>query len=83
MACRSWLPRAGGALEIVDDPATGVLLERVDAASVADAVRNFGKHSFDPDACRRSAERFGEDRFLSGMEQIISEELAATRAPLG
>ena len=73
-------PRAGGACEIVDDPATGVLLDRVDAGSLANALRDIGDRPFDAGACRASAERFGEDRFLAGMERIISEELAAVGA---
>lgn len=75
-------PRAGGACEIVDDPATGILLDRLDAGSVAAAVRGVALRAFDPEACRASAERFAEERFVARMEQVIAEELAATRAPL-
>jgi glycosyltransferase involved in cell wall biosynthesis len=71
-------PRAGGALEIVDDPATGILLERVDAASLAAAVRSLGERSFDPAACRASAERFAGEHFVARMERIVAEELALT-----
>ena len=74
-------PRTGGALEIVTEPATGILIDRLDARSLADAVRETGIRRFDAEACRTSAERFGEERFVTRMEQIIGEELAATRAP--
>jgi glycosyltransferase involved in cell wall biosynthesis len=70
-------PRAGGACEIVDHPATGILLDRVDAGSIAGAVRDVASRGFDSDACRESAERFAEERFVARMEQIVAEELAA------
>jgi glycosyltransferase involved in cell wall biosynthesis len=74
--------RTGGACEIVDDPATGILVQRADADSLADAVRSLRERSFDPDACRGSAERFSEARFVDGMERAIAEELAkASAAP--
>jgi glycosyltransferase involved in cell wall biosynthesis len=69
-------PRAGGALEIVDDPATGVLLDRVDVPTLAAAVGSLRERYFDPASCRASAERFGEERFIARMEQIVAEELA-------
>jgi glycosyltransferase involved in cell wall biosynthesis len=72
-------PRVGGACDIVDDPATGVLLERVDAGSLAAAIRAFPAGGFDGDACRASAERFGEDRFMSAMGRVLDEEIAAAR----
>jgi glycosyltransferase involved in cell wall biosynthesis len=70
-------PRAGGACEIVDDPATGILLDGVDAESVAAAVSGVAGRGFDPEACRASAERFAEERFVARMERVIGEELAA------
>lgn len=70
-------PRDGGALDVVADPATGVLLETVDGPSIARALR-----TLEPDvaACRRAAERFSEDRFLARLEHVLSEELALSRA---
>jgi glycosyltransferase involved in cell wall biosynthesis len=69
-------PRAGGARDIVDDPATGILLDRIDASSLAAAVRDVLVQAFDPAACRGSAERFAEARFVARIEQILAEELA-------
>ena len=69
-------PRAGGACEIVDDPATGLLLERIDEASVARATRAVRGGGFDADACRASAERFAADRFLERIGRVIDEEAA-------
>ena len=68
-------PRNGGALDIVRDGETGILLDRVDASSLAAAVRGLGRRSFDPGACRASAERFSEWRFLARFDQVLGEEL--------
>ncbi len=71
-------PRAGGALEIVSEPATGLLMDRADEASIVAAVRALGERGSDPAACRASAERFSVDRFGERMEAILAEELAVT-----
>jgi glycosyltransferase involved in cell wall biosynthesis len=70
-------PRAGGATDIVDDPATGFLLDRVDPRSVAAAVRGFSSLALDPAACRASGERFAEEHFAAGIERVLAEELAS------
>jgi glycosyltransferase involved in cell wall biosynthesis len=70
-------PGAGGACDIVSDPATGVLLDGFDDESLAAVLASFRATDFDPVACRASAERFGEQRFVSRMQQVLAEELAA------
>ena len=64
-------PRAGGTGEIVDDGQTGVLFDRVDPDSVARAVRRFLLTDIDPSTCRRSGERFSEERFLAALEPVL------------
>jgi glycosyltransferase involved in cell wall biosynthesis len=73
-------PRLGGALEIVQDGTTGILLDRVDPRSIADAVRAVVGLRFDRLACRESAERFGESRFVSSLEHVVNEEMALAEA---
>lgn len=73
-------PRAGGALEIVDDPATGVLVEQVNRRTIAAAVRDVASRAFDPRACRLSAERFSTRRFVERMEAVVAEEMMSTDA---
>jgi glycosyltransferase involved in cell wall biosynthesis len=73
-------PRAGGACDIVDDPATGILLDAVRPQTVAAAVRGIARRHFDPEMCRTSAERFAEERFVTQMERVVSEELTAAGA---
>ena len=67
-------PRAGGALEIVDDGRTGLLLDRVEPASIAAAVEELGRRSFDWAACRSSAERFSERIFGERFDRVLAEE---------
>ena len=67
-------PRAGGALEIVDDGLTGILLDRVEPREITAAVRAVSERSFVHDALLASAERFSVARFLSGIDAVIAEE---------
>lgn len=69
-------PRRGGALEIVWDGVSGILLDRIDPRSIAEAVRGVVDSQFDRSACRESAERFGEPTFVSKLERVVSEEWA-------
>jgi glycosyltransferase involved in cell wall biosynthesis len=68
-------PRAGGALDIVRDGETGLLLKRIDADTLATAVRELDRRSFDPQAVAVSAERFSEQRFIAGLDRVLVEEL--------
>lgn len=75
-------PRAGGALDIVRDGETGILLDRADAASIRAAVgRATASWRASPELCRTSAERFSEARFAAGLERVVAEELALVRTP--
>jgi glycosyltransferase involved in cell wall biosynthesis len=69
-------PRCGGALEIVWDGATGILLDRIDPRSIAEAVRSLVDSQVDRFACRKSAERFGQSLFLSRLERVVTDEWA-------
>jgi glycosyltransferase involved in cell wall biosynthesis len=54
--------RAGGALDSIT-PATGVFFEEQSSPAIVDALRRLEHTTIDPAACRRNAERFGEERF--------------------
>jgi glycosyltransferase involved in cell wall biosynthesis len=73
-------PRLGGALEIVWDRVSGVLLDRIDPRSIADAVRGVVDSHFDRSACRESAQRFRQRLFVSNLERVVSEEWAVADA---
>jgi len=53
-------PREGGALEIVADGETGILLDRIDIRSVAAAMQAVASRRPEPHACRAAAERRGQ-----------------------
>ena len=75
-------PRAGGALDIVSHGETGLLLDRTDARTIAEAVRQVTVCcTGSEESCRASAERFGENRFVSAMTRMVDEELALVSAP--
>jgi glycosyltransferase involved in cell wall biosynthesis len=68
---------AGGALETIEDGVTGVLVSEATVGSLADGIRRAARDGFDPQVLRARAERFSEERFLSGMTQIIIDVLSA------
>lgn len=71
-------PRAGGALDIVCDGETGLLLDHVDARSIRAAVTVVAtRWHASAQRCRANAERFGEERFFSTLGRVVGEELAA------
>ena len=65
-------PRAGGSGEIVENGRNGVALERVDPGSIVAAVRRLERDPPAADDCRRSAERFSEERFGAAMDELIA-----------
>jgi glycosyltransferase involved in cell wall biosynthesis len=68
-------PSEGGALEIVEDGRTGILVEGSDAEAIAGAIRRLHETDLPLGACRASAERFSEQRFISELEGVLAEEL--------
>jgi glycosyltransferase involved in cell wall biosynthesis len=70
-------PRAGGALDIVDEGVTGRLVDDVTARGLAAALRSVPQ---DAGACRRSGARFGEERFAGHLRQALQEAAAASTA---
>jgi UDP:flavonoid glycosyltransferase YjiC (YdhE family) len=54
-----------------------MLVDRLDAAALADAVRRLQRDPPDPAACRASADRFREELFVTRIERVIDEERAA------
>jgi glycosyltransferase involved in cell wall biosynthesis len=65
-------PRAGGSGEIVLDGETGVLLDAVEPGEIVRALRQVEQRGVDPEACRRSAERFSEERFLAEVDELLA-----------
>jgi len=71
--------RAGGALDIVEDGATGILIDSRDAVALRSAVREAAGAHFDREAISGKAQRFSPERFRAEIRQIV-EEAAQKRA---
>lgn len=67
----------GGLTETVQDGVTGALVDEVDGATLADAVRRV--EHLDPKAMRDNALRFGADRFAVQVQQWVQDVLAGDR----
>jgi len=61
-------PRAGGALDIVDDGVTGRLVDGQSPSELAAALHDLPD---DPGACRASAARFAEERFVDRLGGVL------------
>lgn len=73
-------PRDGGALEIVEDGRTGVLVDRVEPRELVAALDAVRALAPPPGACRASVERFDERRFTERLGAILAEERALAAA---
>jgi glycosyltransferase involved in cell wall biosynthesis len=69
----------GGALETVQDGATGIFFESQTVASLAEAMLRFERMSFDPAACRRNAERFDASLFRTRMVSAVERQVEQAR----
>ncbi len=69
---------SGGALEIVTDSETGVLVEPRSVDALAEALRATDWERFDVASLRAGAERFSESRFRERFVALISATIAET-----
>ncbi|MCJ7551695.1 MAG: glycosyltransferase [Anaerolineae bacterium] len=69
--------RGGGALDTVVEGQTGVFFDAATPESLMDALERFSVQSFDPQACRANAERFGPERFeaelMAAVGRVVGE----------
>jgi glycosyltransferase involved in cell wall biosynthesis len=71
----------GGVLESVVDGETGTYYTANSPDALAEAVTRFDPLAVDPATCVAAAQRFGTARFQAMMRAIVSETVAAERAP--
>jgi glycosyltransferase involved in cell wall biosynthesis len=69
----------GGATETVVHGATGVFFEEQSVDSLAQAMLDFERMSFDPALCRRNAERFDRREFCHRLREAIDRRVRAAR----
>lgn len=65
----------GGALETVMENETGVFFAKPDADSLAEAMQRFEKGTWNPDAPRKNAARFSDERFIMEIKSMIQRTL--------
>ncbi|MDQ3388483.1 MAG: glycosyltransferase, partial [Gemmatimonadota bacterium] len=65
----------GGALETVLEGTTGVLFDDQNVDEMVAAIERFERLSFDPEVCRRNAERFDSAEFRSRITRAIEEQM--------
>jgi glycosyltransferase involved in cell wall biosynthesis len=64
---------AGGALDIIEDGVTGMLLQRQDVGELRRAIHVVAATEYSTETIRSGAERFSEDRFRHEMQAIATE----------
>ncbi len=70
----------GGALDIVQDGANGVLFSKPEVADLCAAIERFERLTFDSPAVRRSAERFDRQRFTAQLGAYLEAVPGVNRA---
>jgi glycosyltransferase involved in cell wall biosynthesis len=68
----------GGAAEIVEAETTGVLFEEQSVDCLIDALERFDGMGVDSGAIRKSALRFGRERFLREFGELVVREVGVT-----
>lgn len=63
----------GGATETVIEGQTGLFFQEQSPKSIIEAVRKFETMKFDPDMCRRNAEKFSERVFKGNMIEFVNK----------
>ncbi|HEV7268754.1 MAG TPA: glycosyltransferase [Falsiroseomonas sp.] len=71
----------GGAADIVQDGATGVLFGAQSVEAITEAVRRFEALAIVPETCRANAERFSRDAFRANLLREVRAACAARGMP--
>ena len=65
----------GGTTDIVTSPDVGVLFDRQTSISVAKAIEQAEKRTFDPTVLRRTAQRFDKTLFLTKLRKVVRDQM--------
>ena len=65
----------GGTIDIVTSPEVGVLFDRQTSISVAKAIEQAEKQTFDPAVLRRTAQRFDKTLFLTKLRKVVRDQM--------
>ena len=66
--------RAGGATETVIDGNTGIFFDRQTVESLASVLQSFEATEFQPEDCRKQAEKFSKKRFIIEFKKFTEEK---------
>ena len=61
----------GGALDTVNKE-TGLFFHQQTSDAIANAIKDFEKHTFEPNHCRKNAEKFCEERFRNEISTFVN-----------
>ncbi len=64
----------GGYKETVVNGVTGVFFKEATAESLIEAIKKFEKGKFDPEKCRKQAEKFSKERFKREIKNFVSDK---------
>ena len=64
--------RGGGYLESVVAGKTGEFFEQLEANSLAKILKSFNPKKYQPEVCRRQAQKFSKERFIKEIKEFIS-----------
>lgn len=67
--------KAGGFLETVVKGKTGEFFDQPNAESLMEVLENWNSEKYNPEDCRKQAEKFSEDRFKKELLELISTSL--------
>jgi len=67
--------KAGGHLETVVPGKTGMLFPLQTKESLLKLVGEFNPHDFNPESCRKQAEKFSQERFLQDFSQKVQKAM--------
>ncbi len=65
----------GGAAELIEPGVTGELFAEQNVASLTDILKDFDYNKYQPQDCRKQAEKFGKERFKRELTKIINNLL--------
>lgn len=67
--------KAGGFLETVVSGKTGEFFDKPNAESLMEVLQKFDSKKYDPEVCKKQAEKFSEERFKKELLELISKSL--------
>lgn len=65
--------RSGGVKETVIEGKTGLFFDELTEKSLIEGIKKFEKMKFEPEVCRKQAEKFSTDKFRENILKVISQ----------